>query len=102
MEEIQSHTHVRPSYQVLFSTLSRHFISPHSSLSPEEFASLLEEAGGNKGYAKLYLLPINHVESDNLNPDYNCLAGLGELTVDQCIALMYCTFVAMYHVCMCV
>ena len=78
MNEILSHTHVPVRSQVLFSTLSRHFISPLSPLPPEQFARLLEESGGSQGHAKLYLLPINLMETDDLNPDYSCLAGLGE------------------------
>ena len=77
-EEVASCTHVPREHQVLFSNSSKYFISPHTALSPEHFSQLLEESGGSRGHAKLYLLPVNLVESDTLTPDYSCLAGLGE------------------------
>ena len=62
----------------MFSPASPHSLSPHSTLSPDSFAQLMEKCGASRGNGMLYLLPINEVQQNQGTPDFSCLAQLRE------------------------
>ena len=71
---------IPPGGQVVFSSSSVYYLSSHTRLTPQQFSELLDGAGGKRGHAILYLLPIPQVQSEKLQPDFSCLSKLSEST----------------------
>ena len=78
IEKVHLQWRIPSTGQVLFSRSSSHYISPNESISHDQFVELLEHAGGSKGHAKLYLLPVQQLQQTMVEPDTSCFSLLSE------------------------
>ncbi len=75
--EVRSQSGISVENQVVFSASYAPYLSPHTSMEPEQFSEFLQRAGGSEGHALVYLLPVSDL-NDLLEPEYGCLAKLSE------------------------
>ena len=75
VSEIHGQSGVPAESQVVFSTTSDLYLSPHTSMTPQQFSDFVEKAGGPQGHVVVYLLPSKNLV-ELVEPDYSCLAKL--------------------------
>ena len=80
MQAVETEFQVPSKAQVLFSNASPLFLSPGQALSQQQFSELLNAAGGSRGHAVLYVLPINHVLKEQVVADQRCFTLLSKLS----------------------
>jgi serine/threonine protein kinase len=86
MEQLRNEVHtqlgVKETHQLMFSSASLLYLSPHSALSPAQFSELMEQCGASRGNGVLYLLPTGHLESSQPF-NLSCLTQLKFAVSDQ-------------------
>ena len=78
VDKVHVQWHIPSVSQVIFSTSSSHYISPHENILQPQLVEFLDRSGGSEGHAKLYLLPLSQLQQEDVTPDSTCFTALSK------------------------